>query len=63
MGGYTRTVSEQRFHKRVPIAMNRPATKEVLMEAVFLNGPCQGVIRRTTGATNKFCMGVCEERT
>jgi hypothetical protein len=43
-------VSGPRIGKYVPVATNINATTELLLEAVFLFGPCKGVIRNTIGA-------------
>jgi hypothetical protein len=57
-----RTVSRQRFGKHVPAATDTHATREVLLETVFLLGPCKGVIRRTIEARRGSWKGVTVQR-
>jgi hypothetical protein len=63
-------VSKQCIHKRVSVAMNMNKTMELFWKWSFLLGPCEGVILKTTWATQfscqlrvQFCIGGCENRT
>jgi hypothetical protein len=46
MGGYAKAVSEQRFGKHVPAAIDTNATTE---ELCFLRGPCRELISKGQG--------------
>jgi hypothetical protein len=45
-----RAVSRQQLGKHVPVETDMHAIIEVLLETVFVLGPCKGVIRRATEA-------------
>jgi hypothetical protein len=56
--GYETTfVSRKQLSKHVPAAMDKHAAIEVLLETVFLVGPCKGSIRKTIGATESVLYG------
>jgi hypothetical protein len=64
IGEYTSDASRQRLVKHVPVATNRRATIEVLLETgCFYVVRAEELSLRQLGQPSQFCTGVCEERT